>query len=492
MISRMRFFLLFVIVLKFACPPAQASDDVFNLSLSEALAQTVQHNKTINYYQLDTVRTGLEIDIARAIYVPQVQAVSSWERVQWDTSAGENYHDQNIFSLVTSINQLHATGGTTSVSLSSKAEGRQFLETDDRLDNYLSQLSLRYDHPLFRGSGKDITNSEINKALVNNDFSLQQFESVKNTSLFETFEAYFRLYRTMENLRLKQEIRKNSQEIYDVVNEKVKLRKLPITDLNTMQATLLRQDREIVELENRSQQALRQLILTIYSEAMQSEFQRVAVATTPDRLSSFFSGTNLGETIDRVLQVDINLVELREKRKLLQLDKIQARNDVKPILNVSLEAGLDGYDDDHWYDAFDRMDGYHVSVSGTLAFPWRNTAAEKKLFQVENQLSQVGLQVKEREDIVINNIHELFDNLETAKRILAISEDVARLSEENLNNQIERLVGSKTTVLDTLDFQTAFIEAELQTLEAKFNYVMLIGTYYWYRSEKEVLIGAGL
>jgi len=72
-----------------------------------------------------------------------------------------------------------------------------------------------------------------------------------------------------------------------------------------------------------------------------------------------------------------------------------------------------------------------------------------------------------------------------------LNEKIVALSKQNLENEIEKLVQGKSTVLNTLDYQTNLSNAELSIAEldmlaTKIDYMLILGTSYLYCREMEV------
>ena len=67
-----------------------------------------------------------------------------------------------------------------------------------------------------------------------------------------------------------------------------------------------------------------------------------------------------------------------------------------------------------------------------------------------------------------------------------LNERIVALSKRNLENEIEKLVREKSTVLNTLDYQANLSNAELDMLATKIDYMLILGTSYLYRREMEV------
>jgi len=294
---------------------------------------------------------------------------------------------------------------------------------------------------------------------------------------------------TMEELRIKKEIRENTQAIFDVVKEKVEMRKLPVTDLNKMQTVLFIRDKEILDIENTMQQKKNQLMLSIFSNVDYYKQKDYIPSTSIDDIINVFRQPVLPEIMAKAESMDLEIISCENNSQLLSLELLKAKDDLKPELVGSIELGADGYDPDKYLRSTKNIStgNYRVLFSGSLKFPIRNTQALSKVKIAENKISQVELQKINRLQVVRNSIHELFDDLETVKSKVELSQKITSISRQNLDYEIERLVAEKSTVLNTLDYQTSLINAELDMIAAKLDYIILIGVCHFYQREMEKL-----
>ncbi|MEW6378743.1 MAG: TolC family protein [bacterium] len=474
------------------------------LSLSDGLNIALQKNTDIRYYLLDKNTADQEVDYQEAVYLPYLKMSSKMGTYSWDVLTAANYRDHHIMDYDLSLSKRHSLAGTSSLHFSTKSDRITYYAPRVHQDEYTSTIFFKYDQPLLKGWGREMADFEIHKAGIRRELAIQKLEDEKNTILFKVFRSYFSLYLTGEELRLKREIRKNTQEIYNVVNEKVKMQKLPITTLNKVQATLLIQDKEIADLENEKRKKEHDLMLSIYNASCNTSYNTsqsdsntnsdtdpgIILSTQPDSVIASFPSPSWPDTQVRSEKMDFILANYAHQLRLAEKEREKAANNRKPDLTISLEFGIDGYDHQEWSRSIGDISSsnYRALITGVLGLPLKNTAAQADLAAAENKKRQLMIQIGNRREEIKNLVSELRDDMETAGNNMALNEKIAAISKQNLENEIERLVGEKSTVLDTLDYQTAFINAKLALLNTKMDYLMLIGTYYLVRREMQDLI----
>jgi len=477
--------LLLLLVLGSVCP-ALATPEPVILSLSRALSLTLQQNRLIKYYQLDRDIASEYVNYERAIYMPYLSITGATDRSGWNTATVSNYQLRQTDSYQTEISRLHESGGTSALGFGVGEDDLTFFSTRSGYSEYTSEVYLRYDQPLLKDRGADVNNVEINKAEIDVKTATQKYEDMRNTILFNVMRDYFALYRAQQELRIMSEIRSNTLEIRDMIEAKVEMRKLPITDLNKIEATIYIQDEQLVNLENRTMQAQRQLLLSIFSDVMADTISAVTLITTPDEIIDDYCCPLMPEMMTKAETMDIEMIGYLNEREKLQHELRVARNDALPDLNISTEVGYNGYDYEGYSSAVDDIgDNYQVAGMLTLGLPLRNTQAESKRAEIEARLQQVDIQVLNRREEIRNSVQQLFSDYDTVQRRTGLAGQVAALAKENLANELERLVGEKSTVLNTLDYQTDLNNAEQALLSAKIDHVIIASTILLYQREME-------
>jgi len=480
---------LFTLFLTFIIITNNVRAESLTLSLSEAFSQALKANRTIAYYDIDTNNAEMELEYQKGIYIPQFNFTGTWNRYSWESDNANNYSVIETPELVASIQRKNSLGGISSLNFSTQEDRTVYNLPGIQDDEYRSSIFFKYEQPLLKGRGKTVTNYEIKKSSLSLALVKQRFEDNKNAVLFNVFRDYFSLLLTIEELRIKKEIRENTQSIFDVVKEKVEMRKLPVTDLNKMQTVLFIRDKEILDIENTMQQKRNQLMLSIFNDVEQYKGKNYILTTSIDDMIESFKQPDLSETMSKAESLDFNIINYENELERYNLELMKAQDDLKPELLGSVEIGVDGYDSDKWLRSATDISpqNYRIIFGGALTFPINNSRALRRVNIVENKIRQVELQKTNRLQEVRNAIYELFDDLETYRRKVELAEKISSISKQNLEYEIERLVGEKTTVLNTLDYQTSMIAAELDMIATKLDYIILMGVCHYYQREMEKL-----
>ncbi len=484
--------LLLFLWISLHCPIHEPRAEAQQLALSEALSQALRENRTILYHRLGVDIAEKRLDFERSIYDPLLSLAGGSRRSAWSSSTLDNLRREDLGDSLVSISRKTPVGGVASLNYTTETERLSYEIPRFTVHQYTTSLFLKYEQPILRGFGAAITNINIDKASIVRESEEQRLEDVKALVLFNVFRDYFILFRALEELRLVKAVRENTQEIHDIVKQKVELRRLPVTDLNRMEAALLAADREILEAENRKSQKQHQLMLSIYNEPKISVFTEVQPTDSPDEVAPRLPLPPLVDTLVRKAHMDFELTRLRNEARLLGKDLQKAMDDRRPDLTLSLEAGLDGYSFDTWFKSVNDLSGenYRVLLRGTFSLPIWNTAARSRVGELEYRIQQVQILIRNRLGEIDQIVRDLYRDIETVREKRRVDEGIVSLSRESLNNEMEKLLRDKSTVLDTLDYQRTLIAAELNLISTKVDHLLLLGTVSLFRREMETLLEA--
>ena len=355
---------------------------------------------------------------------------------------------------------------------------------------YTTRLYVRHDQPLLRGAGKRLANLDITKAAIRTNTAAKALSAHRNLILLDVFRDYAAWFRVSEQLRSQQAIRAKAEEIYNIVREKTEKRQMPITDLNTMKVTMAGQDVAILNLHTARRNRCQALLFTALNEPEEAAVPDYVPATSPKDVMAVFQLPGPTDTLAKAVATDLTLLAQETDVAILEEDCYKAFNDRRPELTLSVQGGVDGYAAGGWSDSTRDLSSrqYDVLLSVALALPITDRAARSKLIELTARKEQLQILIIQRRNEIQHIIAELYRNLEEVQKRRTLNEQIVALSRENLNNEMQRLIAGKSTVLDTVVYQTDLIQAELDLVQTLAEYMNLVGDCYALRGEMELLV----
>lgn len=478
----------FIICLPLMVSSVSAGDSV-PLSLSDALDASMNSNRTLEIKKSLLKQRKFEIKEESGKFEPEFELSSTIDNERRGTVNRDNRFRLENRDYQAGLKKLLKDGDKISVSVESKGEESRSFLTRNRQEDYQSSINVRYILPLFEDAGGDVNLADVRRAEIRKRLAAQKNDDQQAQVLFNVYRDYFDLYEVLRELDIQREILTFTERIRNVVQEKVDKRTLPINALTQIKAALLRQKNRIEDLKNSVRVKQYELMLSIYDRPQVEEAIKIHPTTSPDFVSDQVSVTSRRSTIQKAKTNDIELIELIKQKRILLERELEAENKLYPDVTLTSEAGFDGYDLNRRSDSIDDIsdDNYHVLFQGTISFPWDEKTARNRLRSIEQEIQQYRHRIANRTNEIKKTVTELFDDIETTRKQLNQSSKISDLSEKNLNQEIERLVAGKSTVLDTLQFQRDYSEARLDELGERIRLIQLKGMNYLFRRDMRTL-----
>jgi len=195
------------------------------------------------------------------------------------------------------------------------------------------------------------------------------------------------------------------------------------------------------------------------------------------------AGTSLTGLLDAAVsrRADVKAERLQESGAEFLLKGTQA--DLKPQVNLSLQAGYTGIYQDPRYNVLNVYDvtgywrtfkGLYVgpSVQLTLTFdiPFKNNAAKGQYVQADALVGSAFITRKDLERTVRANIVDLEAALRSASAEVRSREAAARAGRELLSSGREQFRGGELSLLDTLVTEQTQTQAEADLVAARLMY----------------------
>ncbi|WP_186441486.1 TolC family protein [Desulfamplus magnetovallimortis] len=457
-----------------------------SLSLYSAQNDLLKNSMDIQSSTVSRDIAEKNLSIQEEIFIPRFQADSTFERRRYNSLNVDNYLAWDIQLYTTGISRKNIFGGKESIHVTASMEEIEYIYSIESPKEYQSSFFMEYDQPVMQGRGKEITNAPIKKAKINLKRSEEENKIILSNTIFKMFNQYYYLYFINKRLSLQKKIRDRTFKLYKIIKQKVALRYMTITDLNRMKAAHIFQERKILELENQRDGYLQNLFLLIYNNSSQYRLDgTLQLVTCSKSLINLFKPASKEQTIEHVLAMDSFLISLEYSKKELEQDLLIALDRAKPKLDVVFQAGINGYDPNGLDGAFKDIDtaNHFMAFKTSFEIPLKQDGNHARISIVKKQITNIDNSIKKRTAELKKEIIGIYDDLTDLDRQIAYSREIVALSKQNLENEVERLVQERTTVINLLDYQQELIASEYELLALKQEYLMLVGKYYHIRME---------
>jgi HAE1 family hydrophobic/amphiphilic exporter-1 len=461
------------------------------LTLDDAIRRALQNNNNIELTRDDVRFQEQQVRSLLGLYDPVFTVSPTFTRNSITGSTATK-----DFNVNANVNQLLSTGGSYSAFFNNSRTENAFaqaqvssgaISSGGNSAIYSSTLGVRYTQPLFRNFKIDNTRRNIRIARrrleqTDADFRRQAIETISQVqrAYWDLVFALRDQQNRVANLQLTQENLRQVEARISAGSSAPLARAEVETELANRESDVLLATQQVSIAENN----LKQLVLR---DAVASEWSQSWVPT--DKPVFAANPISLDEALKDAMDNRFELRRLKFAQDINAIDIDYFRNQTKPQIDLVTTFSLDGLarsgssqeittnlftstgdlallnginqvrglpqiglqpianptvtfpaQPDFLFGSFNRSlanifrsDAPNYSVGVTISFPWRNRTAKANLAGAEIQKNQLETQVRAQEQVVIVEVRNAVQAVETARqRVLA-----ARRARENAEIQLE-------------------------------------------------------
>jgi outer membrane protein TolC len=189
----------------------------------------------------------------------------------------------------------------------------------------------------------------------------------------------------------------------------------------------------------------------------------------------------LGGALDK--NVSVQLAKVAIERSTLQQTFL--RNQLKPQLDLTLQAGVNGLAGDErtpatasryagsWFDSFSaaaKRDGYQWGVGLNFSLPLGNRSAKARLRQADLQLKQASYRQRDVDSQLRSELQQQLINQQRAFEQVKIAEKFERLASLSLQQEQRRLEEGLSDTFRIISFQDNLLSAQIGRINALIQY----------------------
>ena len=401
------------------------------------------------------------------------------------------YESSTGFSGTSDFEQTSAQAGL-SKRFSSGLNATLSLETARASDNdisndldprYQSALLIELTQPLLRNRGSAINTTDLETSRITRRQTVRGYLLEAQNLITRLELAVWQLSGSAEVVSLRRAALVLADDLYAANSKRYRAGLIPVSEVQeaeTAQAnrmlelSVARQNHDLQLEELRKQLNYRlpgNFNLQVFN--MDSALVEPYRPEDPDALFSLAR--------ERRLDLKIAADDLQSGT----LQKNYAQNQVKPQLDLTLQAGVNGLSGDDrgavagtgypgdWSDSFGSMtenDGYQWTAGLRFSLPLGNRAAKARARQADWQLRQDQLRLHELEATVRNELMQQRIVLERSYEQLRLAERFEELARISLEQEQRRLDEGLSDTFRIISFQEKMLSAQIDRVNALVNY----------------------
>jgi outer membrane protein len=466
-----------------AVPSLTITEEKVNLPLKSTLILALKNNLDIKFLSLNP--KAAETDIMRekgdfdTTFTTQLEKNMAREQTSF-VLAGS---DESGTTLDERINfdagvKKKFTAGTQAELKLYHQEGQNRAAVFALNPEYTGELNLSLTQPLLKDFGISIGKSQIKIAKLNFKTSVSEFKNNVMDILYEVESNYWDLMFRIEDLISKRKSLQSAEDLEREFKIKIEAGALAPIEIYQVEAEVALRNEKVIVAEamvKRAEDELK-LSLNLYED---ERYWNVSLIPT-DQPEIVTIEDNLPGIIAVALekrpdfkQAKLNLessniqVKYTKNQKLPRIDLIGSIGTTglagRPQDSSFIPGSRPSTWTGHWDDVYDSMatgDYYNYMIGIKLEIPLENRMAKSQYNLAKIQKMQSITNIKNTENIIINEIRDAVRKLNTTKKVIDSATASLRLSKEKLKAEEKKYDVGMSTTHDVLEFQDDLADAE--------------------------------
>ena len=472
---------------------AKNNPDVLALSLIEVIERTLKSNISIAVQNFQSKIKKEEITEQKADFDHNISGefnANANRRQLASSFANPNVtNDLNHLWLI-GVNKKFVTGTEYEVTYEAQRDTTNSLFSGLN-PQYSSELILRITQPLLKGFGIDNNKKDIYIANNNLDISDQEFRSKVIEIISQAENVYWDLVFSIDDLKVKRQSIERAQELQNRVKAQVDVGAMAPLEILQAQSEVASREEAVLDAEKfiqDNEDKIKNIInIPFHSISGNKAIRpldrpRFIISQPVDRDES------VKEAIAQRPDYLIKKKELDNKKILVKYNE----NQLYPTLDLVGSFGLNGisgnavgltsfsggpapqskFGGNFGQGVKNMFDpDYRTWEMGfNVKYPLGNRAAKSRLSASRLEVSQLLLDIKDKERSIIVEVREAVRQINTDIKRVHAARVSRKLAEEKLNAEEKKFEVGLSTSFQVLEFQTDLAEQQTRELKAVIDY----------------------
>lgn len=437
---------------------------VMEMSLAECVALTLKDNVDIHIAYLDRVLQKYNLTTQTTYrYIPEINLDGSASKEGINTEASKTLTDSA--NVGTTVREHLPTAGDLAFTWNN-----QVVTSDESGESSSSSRSsgntwsVRFTQPLLKGAGIDYDTSKVIQAEIADK---QDILSLKDTLINQVTKSISN-YRSLLSARQSLKISENSLEQagfnLEIAKKKVKLGRLPATDLIQLEADVASNELALAEAKNSLVDTQLQMSKQLYLKSDVLIVPTEDVHKLPEVDLSQERTLAIAYANEPGYLTDILGVESKQLRLL------QAQRDWLPDLHLQAEYGMTNPD----------TNNTNWNVGLTLSVPLfgqerRNLNAS--VISAKSDLRKASINLKKKKEDIASDVRDKITSLKIKQVKVALAVRNRELTGQKLKIQKAKMSAGKSSTFELVTFQNDLFSAKVSELSAYIDYLDALSAF---------------
>ncbi len=432
------------------------------LTLKDAVRLAIKNNRSILIATLtrDSDRQNLIIAKDKFNIHPNLSFSVDYSRKypeDFDTT------DERDYTSKFELNKYFKTGGTFSTSY------KLIRISTPPSSYYSSALTMSFTQPFLKGFGKKVASYSLLTSKINDKISIRTYQDAISSVIQSTIIAFRNLVIAQRQFNIVKKSIELSKKLIEINKELVKAGRLAKIDLAETKADLIYNKIQLLNAKNMVENAQLQLVKLLGLNP------NINIKAIPEKLE--IKNISKKKVIEITFKNRREYLNALDNVKLAELSLNVAKNNMLWDLNLVASVSSLGNDKSKiirtFKEPFIRKD-WDFRVGMVLNIPLSRVVLKSNLIQAKNKLMESKIALQQLKDDILTEIRNLLFKINTAKLQIEHSKALYEVSKVKLNAEIEKYKVGKTSNFQLLSYKSELVQAEINLLSAKINYMNLI------------------
>jgi len=477
-------------------------EKTLSLSLEECILRTIENNLGLAVDKITPEIADVAVVMAGEKFIPTLSLNYS---KQDSKSASYSFLDAaaTVSTLSgnygTQINQVLPTGGNFALSLTGyKTDTSRSFQTIN--PRYSSTLRFSFSQPLLKNFGFKMSRRDIILAQNNSDISDENFRRSLEETIYRAKSAYWNLYYSIENLKVRQQSLQLAQELLDKNKAEIDAGTLPPIEILTAEADVATREADILEADAmvKNNEDLLKTIINL-GEALENVDEIKLIPTdSPSVVRQELSlETALQLAMDHRPDLHVNRIDLKNR----EFNLIYARNQLFPELSLDASYWSPGVSGDQiLYEGGNALTGNIVgiipgggadalkdsfnfkyknwSVALSLSYPLSNLFSRGSVIQARLNLEQANLRLQDQEQQIFLEVKTAVRAAMTNYQRVQAYTAARELAQRKLEAEEEKFKVGLSTNYFLLQYQRDLANAQIMEVRSMVDYNISLANLY--------------
>jgi outer membrane protein TolC len=447
------------------------------VTIGEAILLSLENNWSLVVERLNpSIRQTFE-DQERAVFDPETDAEISAGRVEGERLARSGSETEDFTTDaaegIISLEQYFPTGTTVALEASTRMNDSSLYQDSF----YSTRLGMTVTQALLRGYGTDVNLARLQQARLDTRMSEYELRGFSEFLVAEVERTYWDYALATRQIEIVEESLKVARQQLNETKELIAVGRLAKADLAAVQAEVAAQEQALIEARA-NKESTRLLLLRLLNPPGSGLWQReVDLIHQPTLPEIKLEDVELHVAVSMHMRPILNQARLEILRDDLEL--VQTRNGLLPIMDIFITLGKSGYSNS-FGDSIRNIDkdSYDALAGVQFNYPIFNRDAKARHQRALLNREQAQKALENLSQLVEVDVRSAYIEVNRAKQQIVASSATRMFNEENFRAESEKLRVGKSTSFLVAQAQRDLLVSRIAEVRALANYLKALIDLY--------------